>query len=84
MDIYSLNELINSSKYAASRSKKCLMDLLQTGLDSNTVCKKIREASSIEKNYTANLKNREEKALGNELYNFDLIEGKAAFAVKLS
>ena len=57
------------------------MELLQTGLDSNTVCKKLREAPLID---TANLKNREEKALGNKLYNFDLIEGKAAFAVKLS
>ena len=60
------------------------MELLQTGLDSNTVCKKLGAASSIEKNYTANLKNREEKTPGDELYNFDLIEGKAAFAVKLS
>ena len=60
------------------------MDLLQTGLDSNTVCKKYREASSIEKNYTANLKKRKERALGNKLYNFDLVEGEAAFAVKLS
>ena len=60
------------------------MDLLQTGLDSNTVCKKLGAGSSIEKNYTANLKNREEKTPGDELYNFDLIEGKAAFAVKLS
>ena len=59
------------------------MDLLQTGLDSNTVWKKLREASSIEKNYTANLKKRGEKALGNKLYNFDLVEGEAAFAVKL-
>ena len=60
------------------------MELLQTGLDSNTVWKKLREASSIEKNYTANLKKRGEKALGNKLYNFDLVEGEAAFAVKLS
>lgn len=60
------------------------MDLLQTGLDSNTVWKKLREASSIEKNYTANLKKRGEKALCNKLYNFDLVEGEAAFAVKLS
>ena len=60
------------------------MDLLQTGLDSNTVWKKLREASSIEKNYTANLKKREGKALVNKLYNFDLVEGEAAFAVKLS
>jgi len=60
------------------------MDLLQTGLDSNTVWKKLREASSIEKNYTANLKKREGEALGNKLYNFDLVEREAAFAVKLS
>ncbi len=60
------------------------MELLQTGLDSNTVWKKLREASSIEKNYTANLKKRKEKALGNKLYNFDLIKGEAAFTVKLS
>ena len=60
------------------------MDLLQTGLDSNTVWKKLREASSIEKNYTANLKKREGKAMGKKLYNFDLVEGEAAFAVKLS